>query len=55
MKFYKSPLGKKVIEKTPELMQKSMAQTQALYQKRMPEFLKRMEKASEDLLATYKK
>ena len=43
--FYKSPAGKKFIEKMPQLMQESMA----ISQKNMPTFMKKMQKISEEM------
>lgn len=44
--FYKSELGQKLIERQPEIMQKSMQWAQTKVQERMPEFLKRLEEAT---------
>ena len=43
--FYKSPAGKKFIEKMPQVIQESMA----ISQKNMPTFLKKMRKISEEM------
>ena len=43
--FYKLPVGKKFIEKMPQLMQESMA----ISQKKMPEFMKKMQKIAEEM------
>lgn len=43
--FYKSPAGKKSIEKMPQVMQESMA----ISQSRMPAFMKKMKKAAEEM------
>ena len=43
--FYKSPAGKRFIDKMPQLMQESMA----ISQKRMPTFRKKMQKISEEM------
>lgn len=47
--FYKSELGQKLIERQPEIMQKSMQWAQTKVQERMPEFLKRLEEATAEL------
>ncbi len=52
--FYQSPLGRKMIDKMPELMQKSMQKTQMMMQRKMPEFQKRMRKKMEELKERYK-
>ena len=44
--FYKSPAGKKFIEKMPQLMQESMA----ISQKNMPTLMKKMKKISEEMV-----
>jgi len=43
--FYKSPIGKKFIEKTPQLLQQSMA----ISQKNMPKIMKSITKISEEM------
>ena len=43
--FYKSPAGKKFIEKMPQLMQESMA----ISQKNMPTFMKKMQEITEEM------
>jgi len=43
--FYKSPAGKKFIEKMPQLMQESMA----ISQKNMPEIMKKIQNISEEM------
>jgi hypothetical protein len=43
--FYKSPVGKKFIEKMPQLMQESMA----ISQNKMPTFMNKMQKISEEM------
>jgi len=51
--FYKSPLGRKLVEKMPELMQKSMQKTQAIMQKKMPELQQRIRKATQGIKEKY--
>ncbi len=43
--FYKSPAGKKFIEKMPQLMKESMA----ISQNKMPTFMKKIQKISEEM------
>ncbi len=43
--FYKSPAGKKLLDKMPQLMQESMA----ISQKKMPTLMKTMKKLSEEM------
>lgn len=43
--FYKTPPGKKFIEKMPQLLQETMAITQ----KKMPAFMAKMQKISEEM------
>ena len=45
LEFYKSPAGKKFIEKMPELMQQSMA----ISQKNMPTIMNKVTKISEEM------
>ena len=45
LEFYKSPAGKKFIEKMPQLMQESIA----ISQKNMPIFVEKMRKISEEM------
>jgi hypothetical protein len=55
IEFYQSPLGRKLLAKMPELMQKSMMKTQAVIQEKMPEFQRRMEASIAELEKKYKK
>ncbi len=43
--FYKSPVGKKFIEKMPQLVQESMA----ISQNKMPSFMEKMQKITEEI------
>lgn len=43
--FYQTPIGQKMIEKMPALMQKSMEVTMEMIQEQMPELQRRMEQA----------
>lgn len=47
--FYESELGKKMIERMPMLMQKSMEKTQAMFGEKMPAFQKRLKEVCTDL------
>jgi hypothetical protein len=51
--FYQSELGRKVLEKQPELMQKSMAWTQQRMQEYMPTLLQSIEEATAELREKY--
>jgi hypothetical protein len=51
--FYQSPLGQKMISRMPQLMQKSMEKTQALYREKMPVFQKRLQEVCADLQHKY--
>ena len=53
--FYQTPLGQKLLAKMPVLMQVSMQRTQAIMQKRMPEFQRRLLKSIAELKRKYKK
>jgi len=53
--FYESPLGQKVIAKSPELMKESVQKSQELFQNKMPEIQQVMNKRVEELQAKYKK
>ncbi|MDZ4200415.1 MAG: DUF2059 domain-containing protein [Kiritimatiellia bacterium] len=53
--FYRSPLGQKMLDKMPELIEKAMLKTQAIVMEKMPELQQRMQKSVEELEKTYKK
>jgi len=53
--FYESPLGQKVIAKSPELMKESVQKSQELFQNKMPEIQQVLNKRVEELQAKYKK
>jgi hypothetical protein len=53
--FYESPLGQKVIAKSPELMQESVQKSQQLFQDKLPEYQKILNKRVEELQAKYSK
>lgn len=55
VEFYQSPLGARLLEKMPEVMQKSMQKTQAVMMTKMPEFQKRMEAKMAELQKKYPK
>jgi hypothetical protein len=44
IKFYQSPLGQKVLEKTPELLQLSMEKTEVLLYEELPKLQERLER-----------
>ena len=44
IKFYQSPLGQKVLEKTPELLQISMEKTEVLLYEELPKLQERLER-----------
>lgn len=47
--FYRSPLGRKMLNRMPEVIQKTMQKTQAIVQQSMPEFQRRIQKVIADL------
>jgi hypothetical protein len=53
--FYQTPLGKKMLAKMPELMQKSMEKTQTLLRAKMPELQNRMKQKITELERKYRK
>ena len=53
VEFYQSELGQKVLEKQPELMQKSMAWAQQRIDEYMPTLLQSMEAATAELREKY--
>jgi len=55
VEFYQSPLGKKMLEKMPELLQVTFEKTQALIQKKMPIFQENLEKNLSALESKYSK
>ncbi len=54
VQFYQSPLGRTMLEKMPELLRLTLEKSQALVQKRMPVFQKKLQKTLSDLEAKYK-
>jgi hypothetical protein len=53
--FYQSPVGQKMLRKMPELMEKSMQKSQAIFQEKMPEFQQRLQKTLSELETKYGK
>ncbi|HEX9022230.1 MAG TPA: DUF2059 domain-containing protein [Geobacteraceae bacterium] len=53
--FYQSPLGRKMLQKMPALLQTTFARTQTMIQKKMPDIQKRLESYASDLESKYKK
>jgi hypothetical protein len=53
--FYQSPLGKKMLDKMPALAQTTLARTQDMVLKKMPEIQRRVENLKAELENRYKK
>lgn len=53
--FYQSPLGRKMLQKMPLLLQTTFARTQEMIQKKMPDIQKRLESYTSDLESKYGK
>lgn len=53
--FYQSPLGRKMLQKTPALLQATVERTQAMIRSRMPEIQNRLDGYTSDLESRYKK
>lgn len=53
IEFYRSPLGQKLLAKSPELMQKSIEKTQALLYQEMPKLQERLERKIKELETQY--
>ena len=53
VQFYESPLGQKILKKTPDLFQAAMAKSQSNLQRKMPEFQNNLAKIVKDLKARY--
>jgi|SRR5690554_785408 hypothetical protein len=49
IKFYRSPLGQKLLAKAPELMEKSLEKTQMLLYREMPKLQERLERKIKEL------
>ena len=54
IQFYRSPLGQKLLNKMPELLQESIEKMQILVQDKMPEFQERLQKTITELEEKYK-
>lgn len=54
VEFYRSPIGRKLITRMPELMQRSMQASMERVQRLMPEFQRRFEAAMREVEAKYR-
>jgi hypothetical protein len=53
--FYQTPLGKKMLQKMPALVQTTLQRTQGMMQQKLPEIEKHMEESISELQTKYKK
>jgi len=53
--FYQTPLGKKMLQKMPELIKSTVQKTQAMMQQKIPEIQRKLEQYESDLQSKTKK